>query len=307
MNEYQKVTIDNVEHSAYICYENLENPVLLCVHGGPGQAETAYINEYQKELVKHFIVVRHDQRGAGLTGWKNVDAKSLTIEKCVSDTIEMTNFIKKKFHKEKVYILGHSWGSMIAILAVKNSPEYYHTYIGVSQVVDYAKAIHEGCRQMVAQAKSQNKKDVLKQLKTLGEPPFSKAEYSVYSRCVGKMSGFINTKPKSGIAKAVFTSKDYPTVKKITYFYNAMKTGKVIFQNGININLFDQVSEIKVPVTFISGKYDLITPLSLVEAFYQNLSAPKKQLLILDNSAHMPQLEEYTEFNKLIIRMQSQF
>lgn len=82
MTEYTKVEIDGVRHSIMISGEEMNNPVLLCVHGGPGQAETAYIKYYQKELEKHFIVVRHDQRGAGLTGWKNVDAKSLSIDKC---------------------------------------------------------------------------------------------------------------------------------------------------------------------------------------------------------------------------------
>ncbi len=306
MNEYIKLQIDAVAHSLFICGENTDNPILLAIHGGPGQAETAYIRHYQKELEKHFVVVRHDQRGAGLTGWEHVDEKSLTIETCVEDTLAITEYLLKRFNKNKIYIMGHSWGSIIAILAAKRSPEFYHSYIGVSQVVDYNEAMRLGYIAINEQAKKQNRQDVLNLLCKIGAPPYSGKTYSIYSRCIGKMSGFIKTKPLYGIGKAIFKSNTYPLKEKPLYYFNAIKSGKVIFKNGINIHLLEQMKELAVPVTFISGKHDLSTPLVLVEKFYQNISAPKKQLVVLENSAHMPQLEEFDAFNKTIITIKNQ-
>ncbi len=303
MNEFAKININKVNHSLFISFEDAQNPVLLCVHGGPGQAETAYIAQYQKELEKHFVVVRHDQRGAGLTGWKNVDEQSLTVNNCVADTIYVTEYLKKRFGKDKIYIMGHSWGSIVAILAAKNSPEYYHKYIGVSQVVDYNEAIKIGYVMMKEQAEKQNKGDVLKLLNKIGAPPYSGEKHSIYRRCIGKMSGFIKTKPKYGIGKAILKSKEYPAAEKLKYYLNAMRTAKAIYKNGIDADLLELVQELKVPVTFISGRYDLSTPLVLVEKFYQSLSAPKKELIILENSAHMPQLEEFGKFNEIIINV----
>ncbi len=303
MNESIKISINNVKHSLFISYDSAENPILLCVHGGPGQAETAYIKDYQEELEKHFIVVRHDQRGAGLTGWKNVDEKSLTIQNCVADTIYVTEYLKKKFNKEKIYIMGHSWGSILAILATKNKPEHYHSYIGVSQVVDYNKAMHIGYAMMKENAKKNNRQDALRLLCKIESPPYSGKNYSIYRRCIGKMSGFIKTKPKYGIGKAVFKSKNYPLTEKFKYYLNAMRTAKAIYKNGLDTNLFEMIAKLEVPVTFISGRYDLSTPLVLVENFYNNLIAPKKELIILENSAHMPQLEEFEKFNNIIVNI----
>ncbi len=99
----------------------------------------------------------------------------------------------------------------------------------------------------------------------------------------------------------MFKSKEYPPAEKFIYYLNAMRTATVIFKNGIDVNLLELVKELKVPVIFIIGKYDLSTPLVLVEKFYQNVIAPKKELIVLENSVHMPQLEEFEKFNKIII------
>ncbi len=305
MKEYIKLNINNVAHSLFICGENLENPILLAIHGGPGQAETAYIRDYQKQLEKHFLVVRHDQRGAGLTGWKHVEEESFTIQNCVEDTLYVTDYLLKKFDKEKIYIMGHSWGSIIAILAVKRNPEHYHSYVGVSQVVNFNEAIDVGYTLMKEQAKRQKNLAVLKLLHKMGAPPYSGKKFSIYRRCIGKMSGFIKNKPVYGIGKAIFNSKEYPPKEKLRYYFNAIKSGKVTSKNGIDIHLLEQISELAIPVTFISGRYDLSTPLVLVEKFYQNITAPKKQLIIFEYSAHMPQLEEYERFNKTIIAIKN--
>ncbi len=307
MKEQIKVNINNVAHNVMLAGEDIANPILLCVHGGPGQAETAYIKKYQRELEKHFIVARHDQRGAGFTGWKNVEANSLNVENLVADTIKITEFLLIKFGKQRIYIMGHSWGSIIAVLAVKNTPQYYCSYIGVSQVVDYNEAVKQGYSIMVEQAKKQNKYDVKKLLSRIGAPPYTRKKYSTYSRCIGKMAGFIKTKPKYGITKSILTSTEYSLADKIYYYLNAMKSAKVIFKTGIDINISEQVKELKIPVIFISGRHDISTPLVLVEKFYQNLISPQKQLFIMENSAHMPQVEEYNRFEEIILSVKNSY
>lgn len=124
------------------------------------------------------------------------------------DTIQITQYLQKRFD------IGHSWGSMVAILVVKQHPEYYYSYIGVSQVVNYEDALVVGYEMMLNEAEEDNKNDVLKILKKVGKPPYLRSNFTLYRKCIQKISGFIKTKSEEGITKAIFMSKEYSFQQK---------------------------------------------------------------------------------------------
>lgn len=111
-------------------------PVLLMIHGGPGFVESHLFRTYNKELEQHFIVVYWDQRGAGLSYDSTIPPQSMTLARIVSDANDLTDTLKRRFHKEKIYALGHSWGSAVGIYLVQQYPSDFYKYIGVGQVVD---------------------------------------------------------------------------------------------------------------------------------------------------------------------------
>lgn len=112
--------------------KNVSNPVLLFVHGGPGMPEY----KYSSALEDNFTVVWWDQRGAGLSYHSGMSKEKMTTEQFVSDTIEVSKYLCQRFKQEKIYLLGHSWGSLIAIQAAQKSPELYYAYIGVAQITN---------------------------------------------------------------------------------------------------------------------------------------------------------------------------
>ncbi|MBZ9607952.1 alpha/beta hydrolase [Clostridium estertheticum] len=134
ISEKVYVKINGAKMGMIIKSENASNPVLLFVHGGPGMPEYPLTEAYPTGLEKYFTVVWWNQRGAGLSYSSDISAKTMTTEQFVSDTIEVTNYLRKRFGQDKIYLMGHSWGSYIAIEAAAKSYELYHAYIGVGQI-----------------------------------------------------------------------------------------------------------------------------------------------------------------------------
>ena len=121
----------------YICIrgKNINDPILLFLHGGPGDAMLPVMTGINKDLEDDFIVVNWEQRGAGKSYYPFKESDEIGIDTFISDTYELTKLLLKRFDKEKIYILGNSWGSVIAIQAVQQFPKLYYAYIGIGQVV----------------------------------------------------------------------------------------------------------------------------------------------------------------------------
>lgn len=117
ISEKIRVNINGMEQGMFIKSKNINNPVLLFVHGGPGMPEYWLTQNYPTGLEDHFTVVWWEQRGAGLSYNPDIPAETMTAEQFISDTLEVTNYLRQRFGKEKIYLMAHSWGSYIGIQA----------------------------------------------------------------------------------------------------------------------------------------------------------------------------------------------
>jgi pimeloyl-ACP methyl ester carboxylesterase len=128
------VNINGVEQGMFIKSKDSNNPVLLFVHGGRGMPEYWLTQRYPIGLEDHFTVVWWEQRGAGLSYSVDIAPETMTAEQFVDDTIEVTNYLRDRFGKEKIYLMAHSWGSYIGIQAAAQEPDLYYAYIGIGQI-----------------------------------------------------------------------------------------------------------------------------------------------------------------------------
>jgi len=129
------VDINGTKQGMVIRGRDERNPVLLWVHGGPGMPDYLLTDHYPTNLEDLFTVVWWDQRGTALSYDPTIPPETMTIEQFVSDTLAVTDYLRQRFDQAKIYLLGHSWGSLIAIQAAERSPERYHAYLGMAQVV----------------------------------------------------------------------------------------------------------------------------------------------------------------------------
>jgi len=134
ISEKIHVSINGVDQGMFIKSKDINNPVLLFVHGGPGMPEYWLTQRYPTGLEDIFTVVWWEQRGAGLSYSADIPPETMTAEQFVADTIEVTKYLRQRFGKEKIYLMAHSWGSYIGIQAAAREPDLYYAYIGMGQI-----------------------------------------------------------------------------------------------------------------------------------------------------------------------------
>lgn len=206
----QEVELGNMKQCILSRGNDISNPVLLWLHGGPGSSQMPIARYYNGDLEKEFIVVHWDQRGAGKSNPPDFNEETMTIEQFINDAHELTQCLKNKYNKEKIYLLGHSWGTQFGIKLVEQYPEDYYAYIGVSQVTDSFKAqeiaynwlSNKLCSKEIVKNKDNkgsssnntnndkksNKK--LESLKDLGAPPYTNHHtYVKFAKMVSSHGG----------------------------------------------------------------------------------------------------------------------
>jgi pimeloyl-ACP methyl ester carboxylesterase len=131
--EIQYLDINNTRQYVLIRGWDVNNPVLLFLHGGPGASETSMLRKYNSELEKHFTVVYWDQRNAGKSYDKKFPKEEIKVHKYVQDTDTLVSYLKSRFQKEKILLVAHSWGTRLGMYAVQEHPENFIAYVGITQ------------------------------------------------------------------------------------------------------------------------------------------------------------------------------
>jgi pimeloyl-ACP methyl ester carboxylesterase len=129
----ERIRIGEVDQYILIRGNDASLPVLLFLHGGPGMPAMYLAHAFQRQLEKEFVVVQWDRRAAGKSYREDI-SNTLTTEQLVADTVELTNVLRARFHQDRIYLVGHSWGTYLGMLVIAQHPELYHAYVGIGQL-----------------------------------------------------------------------------------------------------------------------------------------------------------------------------
>lgn len=258
-----------------------------------------------QELEKHFLMVYWEQRGAGKSYCKSECELSLDI--LINDTKELAQILCNQFSKDKIYIMGHSWGSLLGLMTVKEYPELFYAYFGIGQVTNQYEAEKSSLQWVTEQAKKNNDVSIVKKLSNLTLPS-KNADATIWDKYLRihrkyllKYGGSFHQKPNFWkIFKSFLFASEYTIKDKIKFIPSAYYSLKKLWFDVINTNLFYEIKKIDVPVYIFQGKYDYQVSTELAKKFIEQLEAPKKEIFIFDNSAHSPNMEECKDFNKRV-------
>ena len=299
----QPLNLGGMEQWILIRGEDASNPILLWLHGGPGSPQMPMAHHFDAELEKYFVVVHWDQRGAGKSNPRGFDEETMTFEQFLSDAHELTQYLQQRLGKEKIYLLGHSWGTHLGLQLISKHPGDYYAYIGVSQVVDNVRAVEVAYTWLEGEMIRHDDEAGLEKLVEIGYPPYTHAQYRQFAPLVDDYGGSFDWPfwrlTLIGLQAREYTVIDYPRM------LNGMtRGGKPLHQGGemLRVNFIEEVPKIDVPVFFLHGALDYNTPLVLVEEYFQLLDAPYKELVTFENAAHTPFLADTDAFNQVVIR-----
>lgn len=298
MNEKFFVKINGLKQGMFLQSENTENPVLLYLHGGPGSPEIAFAERLTTGLEKLFTVCWWEQRGSGISYNRKITPKEMTLEQMVSDTIEVTHYLRNRFGKEKIYIMGHSWGSLLGVITVKQQPELFHAFIGIGQIAQQVRSERLAYTYMLEEFCKLNDKKMIRQLKKFpidtGGDISLKYLAGVRSEGMNKLGiGVMRSMPSMlGFVAIVLRCKGYTLGEKFKFSLGSIFSLKCLCKCMIQMDLIKEVPCLQVPVYIFQGRHDYQASYVVAKDFVTALKAPIKGFYTFENSAHSPCFEE---------------
>ncbi|HAN19115.1 MAG TPA: alpha/beta hydrolase [Bacteroidales bacterium] len=305
----EKIMLGGQEQYLIIRGADAAKPVMLFLHGGPGSPEYAFMKATNRAIENDFVMVYWEQRGAGKSYSKNIPAESMNLAQFISDTRELSEYLAKRFNQEKIYLMGHSWGSFLGILTAYEYPELFHAYFGIGQVCYQYKGEYISFEWTKEQALKQNNQKAINALSKLTFPD-SLAGIDVWQKFLMNERNYVTqfgggvTHEMTGmwpVVKMILNIKEYTFKEKMNFMPGSLFSFKYLWPDVINKNLFNDIDSMQVPVYIFQGKYDYQTPYSVAKDFYDQLKAPRKEFFTFENSAHSPIMEEVEKFNSIVL------
>lgn len=288
------VSINGINQYLFHSGTKYDNPVMLFLHGGPGSAESLFAHIFQEKWEDIFTVVHWDQRGAGKTLTNNPD-KYPTIDLMLKDLFEIIQYLKKKYNKQKIIILGHSWGSVLGSTFIKQYSEEVAYYIGVGQVIsmlENERVGYEKVKELILQA---NDKKSLKKLKLLGDYPGDKFDINCLKKCmkIRRLQGKYNLAIKMNISICISVFKS-PIFKlsDILALIKGLKANEELLEFLGSFDLKSECEEYKVPIYYILGGNDWQTPYVIAKEYFNRINAPYKNFYLIPDAGHMTMLDQ---------------
>lgn len=278
----QTVDIGGIKQFIRIKSKDRSLPLILFLHGGPGNSIMDYAEKFTTDLQNHFTVVQWDQRESGTTRKLNASPRPLTVEQFQLDTYELIRMLLNQFRKPKLYLVGHSWGTFLGFYIAKNYPELLYAYIPICPMINQLESERIILELMTEKAKQTNNVVEIKELSTI-KIPFENGAQLFYHR------------------KWVFNYVGAPFKVSKGYVESWSSTWLNIFNEASKENLMESTPKLNCPVYFFVGRKDYQTNSQLTEDYYKILSAPKKGLYWFERSAHSLPSTESELMQKIII------
>lgn len=299
------IELGGVEQYINIRGADTSNPVIIFLHGGPGGA-VSYITPFQQNFEADYTCIYWDQRGCGRSYIKSPNAE-ISFEILLKDLDDLVDYAAERF-SQPIIIVGHSWGTILGITYAEAHPDKLAGYIGMSQVIDQIEAQRLASIEAARLARGAgNEQDAL-EIEVLFQA-FSKEPYGVGDNDFEAKLNMANYKylpwdeGKDMTIPALLSSDfDWDTLRwellprsDMERAYDAMEP---LFKTIIE---FAPPDNFNIPIVFITGSTDNLTPAVLVQEYSERLIAPKKEVFIIPELGHNL-LSENLEVSSEILR-----
>lgn len=294
--ESYSVNLGGVEQWVSVRGTSLENPILLVVHGGPGSTLTGLSYSYQRPWEKYYTVVNWDQRCSGKTASisGSTSEVELTTEIILSDALELTDYLRERYQKDKIILFGHSWGTMLGANLVKRNPEKYSAYISTGTMVNTREENRlefEYYRKKFTEEGNRKKLDALNALgEYWKETPVDESKTLAMNKILIQEG---NSSARVGGLFSMLKYEVFPMLRSTEYSFKdnlnlfGYKAYPYVIEHEMpEFDAFSLGCEYDMPVYYIEGDLDMQTPYELAKDLYESTVAPDKEFYTLKNCAH---------------------
>ncbi|MGO2519931.1 MAG: alpha/beta fold hydrolase [Microbacterium sp.] len=294
------VELGGVKQFVSIRGRSATNPVLIVCHGGPALPSLPSSWIWQRAIEDYFTVVNYDQRSSGKSAVVLDDEMDLSVDRYVDDLAELIAWLQGELGVSKVGVLGHSWGTIIGITLAEQRPDLLWGYVGVGQVISGPENEVECFNHALRSATADHNEEALAELRGLGEYPGTQpltVERIVTCRKWAQHYGGLSAY-RSDFAYFLDSEKlsPYYTDEELELIGAGQQASMP--QLLTQLLRFDarERTTFDVPIVQFLGRHDWTTPTPPVARWFERVSAPSKDLVWFENSAHLSMFEEPGKF-----------
>lgn len=304
----EKTYVEEYVHAAGIDHYLLhyrskpEDPVLLFIHGGPGQTESFFAYVVEEHAARDYNIVYYDQRGAGKTWLKNKRSRPDT-ETLKNDLLEIVLYLKRTYGKEKIGILGHSWGSVLGSMFALEHPEHTLCYIGCGQVINILENERTGYAVLKSVIEKNGSGKDRKKLQKIGEYPTPDFDWKAYR----KMGQVRSLQGKYGLAQDfsrtvinLWRHSPIMGVRDLLPFVTGMTVNMQLMKELMSFDLGERGKRYQSPVYYVLGEKDSQTPIEISMAYFEQVQAPDKKLYLIAGAGHAPMIDNVDDYRRAL-------
>lgn len=306
--ELRKIDVNGSNQWITVRGQNKNAPVILFLSGGPGGSQMGNARVALSELETDFVLVQWDQPGAAKSRW-SIPRSEITLERYIADAHAVSQYLRQTFAKQKIYLIGESWGSALGVMVTQRYPQDYAAFIGSGQMVDFVQTEKINYDLALRIARERGDQKMVDKLVAQGEPPYHADSIILDTiRYLQYLDGEVAARgqvyaPKSSLYDSIL-APEYGLVDKYNWIAGLFRTFDQVFPQLYGVNFRESATTLKVPCYFLIGRHDLNAPTQLTEEYCNLLSAPKKELLWFEHGGHAPwntEADRYTQEVRRIV------
>lgn len=306
--ELTKVQIGGVDQWLQIRGSDPNDPVVLYLPGGPGQSDLGFSRALLAELTDDFVVVTWDGRGIG-KAYPSFDPEQSAPDRTVADTIEVTDYLRRRFDEDKIFLFGESGGSVTGVQAVQQHPERYRAWVGSGQMVDPRETDRRLYRDLLAHFAEIGDAGAADTLRSFGEPPYDSVlayafvmgHYDALAGDYDPPAEYERRAKESGVGFMGLGASEYTLVDKVGAVRGLMDTFGSAYPQWQDIDFRESVRRLTVPVHVFTGDHELAARSDLTDAWFRQLAAPAKYWHSFPNAGHATAFEHADQLHRALL------
>ena len=299
VQEDYAVEIGGIRQWVNVRGQDRDNPMVLFVHGGPASPVIPTLWQFQRPLEEYFTVVNYDQRGAGKTLTLNPEAAvadTLHIQRYVEDAIALAEYLRTRYHKRKLVLMGHSWGTVVAMHVALKRPDLFHAYVGIGQVINVRTNEQVSFDYGLRVARERGNTDAVREMESIapypGDQPITRERIVIARKWPQFYGGLTAYRDSSTyFFQGPRLSPDYDDAARCAINAGSVLTLGRLLDEFLQVD-FTGVKRFPIPVVMFMGRHDYTTPSEPTAAWLAQVQAPYKRGVWFEHSAHMMPWEE---------------
>ncbi len=297
----EPIQVGAVTEHVWLRGRSRDDPALILLHGGPGANEAPLFRHYDPALEDHFLVVYWEQRGTGRSYDPDAPPESMTIDRFVRDLDEVVDQIRARFGKDKVVLLGHSWGTAIGTLYAARHPEKVSVYVGVGQIADMPEGELASYTFALSEAGKRGNADAFSELTKIGPPPHSVDAMLTSRKWVERFGGSFHGSLSTGALLWAALGTDEANLWDLVQFGRGNRASLEWLWPELSQLSLRGERRFAMPVFFLLGRFDWQVPAVVAERYFEDVEAPCKRLVWFEESGHNAPFEEPARFERVLI------